>query len=73
MTVPLGYVSVISCASHPIRMQDSLIINIFRRNPAISYIFLLGDSHQAQVASGTTLFGLVWPVVLLVQFECRIF
>ena len=46
-----------SCASHPIRFQDSLIINICGMNKVI-LDFLHGDSDQAKVAPGTTTFCL---------------
>ena len=42
-----------SCASHPIRFQDSLIINICGMNKVI-LVFFHGDSNQAKVAPGTT-------------------
>ena len=34
--------------------------------------FLQGDNHQRKVASGTTCFSWVWPVVPPVQLHCRI-
>ena len=49
--------------SQPIRLQYSLI-NVFGRNPAISYFFLNGDSHQAKVASGTIFFCWVCQLCL---------
>ena len=35
--------------------------------------FLYGDNHQGELTSETTFFGWVWPVVPLVQSDCRIF
>ena len=35
--------------------------------------FLHEDYHQRKVTSETTTFGWVWPVVLLLQSDCRIF
>ena len=58
-----------SCASCPIGLQDSLIINISGKNQVV---FLHGVCHQAKVASETSTFGSVLSVVPLVQSDCRI-
>ena len=51
---------VFSCASCPIRFQDSLIIRILERISAI-LVFLHGVSQEGKVSTATTL-GWVWPV-----------
>ena len=35
--------------------------------------FLHGNNHQGNLASETTTFGWVWPVVPLIQSDCRFF
>ena len=58
-----------------------LIISISGRNQQISFCmeiiikgraFLHADNHKGKVACETTSFGWVWPVVLLIQSDCRI-
>ena len=43
--------------SHPIRLQDSLVINICGRKPPVASVFLQGDIRQGKVESQTTTFG----------------
>ena len=61
------WLDVASHTSCPIRLQDSMIINIS------SLDFLHGDNHQIQVASETITSGSVLPVVSLVQSGSRFF
>ena len=53
------WLGVTSSASHPIRLQDSLIINIWGKGFSDIVVFLHGESHQREVVSATTAFGLV--------------
>ena len=57
MLVYLFWLSLPSCASYPIRLQDSLIINICVENQVI-LVFLFEDNHQGKAAPETTTFWL---------------
>ena len=57
----------------PIRLHDSLIINIFGESQLISQFFMHAISDQGKVTSETITFRWVWPVVkLLVKLGWRI-
>ena len=60
------------CTSYSIILQDSLINITTGKNQSISLIFGLGDNYQEKVASKTTTFDWVWPVVPLVQSDSMI-
>ena len=62
-----------SCGSRPMRLCNSLIINILRRDPAISQIFWHGDSHQEKLAFGTACFDWVCQLQLLSNQIARFF
>ena len=52
------WLGVVSCVSHPIILDDSLIINISEKSQIIYQLVFHGDSHRAKVASETfTLVG----------------
>ena len=66
---------VASCASHPVRLQDSLMSNISRRNQLVSQIFFFffffffrRDIYQRKVASKTTTFS--WLRLRVSGIQC---
>lgn len=66
-----SWLGVASCTSRPIRLLDSLTINIPGMSQVISWIFCM-EINQRKLASKITTFGWVWPVVHLIQSYCRI-
>ena len=59
---------VACCASHPIRLQDSLAISQERINWSV---FLHGVSRQRKVPFQTTTLDCMWTFVCLVQSDSR--
>ena len=55
--------------SHSVRLQDSLVINIFKK----SQLILHGDSCQRKVKSVTTTFAWMWPGLTHLQLNFLIF
>ena len=60
------------CCSCPIRLQNSLIINISRKNSIDILVFLYGNNHQGKVAPESITYGWMWEGVLLFQSDRRI-
>ena len=66
----LGKIRFLSCG---LKCSQPIFDHQYPRKELVSTVdFLHGDNHQERVGSETATFGWVWPVVSLVQSDCRI-